>query len=251
MHFHVPKPLHGWREFAGEVGIIVIGILIALGAEQVVEAGHERRIAGETRRALTEELNSALTSLSMRQRAEGCIGKRLSDLHALMDRWGETGTFKTPTWVAQAPSLNVTLTRYDAAVSAGRLAQLPPREQFEMGSIASGLRAFGEGEDRERVVWSRLRALQSGPRALSSTDRTALRMELQDASELDYHARLLLRQLLPKAAEWGYRPDMREFQRIVRSIWKTGRYTPAICAAIDTPVEDANRLTGQVTPLPQ
>ena len=37
MHFHLPKPLHGWREFAGEVGIIVIGVLIALGAEQIVE----------------------------------------------------------------------------------------------------------------------------------------------------------------------------------------------------------------------
>ena len=40
MHFHLPKPLHGWREFAGEVGIIVIGVLIALGAEQVVETLH-------------------------------------------------------------------------------------------------------------------------------------------------------------------------------------------------------------------
>jgi hypothetical protein len=36
-HFHIPKPLHGWREFAGEVGIIVLGVLIALSAEQVVE----------------------------------------------------------------------------------------------------------------------------------------------------------------------------------------------------------------------
>jgi hypothetical protein len=35
-HFHIPKPLHGWREFAGEVGIIVLGVLIALGAEQLV-----------------------------------------------------------------------------------------------------------------------------------------------------------------------------------------------------------------------
>src|SRR5689334_14307015 len=42
MHFHLPKPLHGWREFAGEVGIIVIGVLIALGAEQVVERLHHR-----------------------------------------------------------------------------------------------------------------------------------------------------------------------------------------------------------------
>jgi len=42
MHFHVPKPLHGWREFAGEVRIIVLGVLIALGAEQRVESLHWR-----------------------------------------------------------------------------------------------------------------------------------------------------------------------------------------------------------------
>src|SRR3569833_2969230 len=42
MHFHLPKPLHGWREFVGEVGIIVTGVLIALGAEQAVEATHHR-----------------------------------------------------------------------------------------------------------------------------------------------------------------------------------------------------------------
>ena len=32
MHIHLPKPLHGWRAFVGEVGIIVLGVLIALGA---------------------------------------------------------------------------------------------------------------------------------------------------------------------------------------------------------------------------
>lgn len=35
MHIHLPKPLHGWREFLAEVGIIVLGVLIALGAEQL------------------------------------------------------------------------------------------------------------------------------------------------------------------------------------------------------------------------
>ena len=33
MHIHLPKPLHGWRAFLGEVGIIVLGVLIALAAE--------------------------------------------------------------------------------------------------------------------------------------------------------------------------------------------------------------------------
>ena len=38
MHVHLPKPLHGWRAFVGEVGIIVLGVLVALGFEQLVDA---------------------------------------------------------------------------------------------------------------------------------------------------------------------------------------------------------------------
>jgi hypothetical protein len=56
MHFHLPKPLHGWRAFVGEVGIIVVGVLIALGAEQVVEnLQWQQKIA-----ATTEELDGEL-----------------------------------------------------------------------------------------------------------------------------------------------------------------------------------------------
>src|SRR3954469_21289967 len=56
MHFHLPKPLHGWRAFVGEVGIIVVGVLIALGAEQVVESIHEREDIAQLRGALRGEL---------------------------------------------------------------------------------------------------------------------------------------------------------------------------------------------------
>ena len=38
MHFHLPKPLHGWRAFVGEVSIIVLGVLIALAAEQAAQS---------------------------------------------------------------------------------------------------------------------------------------------------------------------------------------------------------------------
>ena len=55
MHIHLPKPLHGWREFVGEVGIIVAGVLIALGAEQVVEAVHHRSQVHEATKKLRAE----------------------------------------------------------------------------------------------------------------------------------------------------------------------------------------------------
>lgn len=52
MHFHLPKPLHGWRAFAGEVGIIVLGVLIALGAEQLVTIFHERSTSIDARNSV-------------------------------------------------------------------------------------------------------------------------------------------------------------------------------------------------------
>jgi hypothetical protein len=36
MHFHLPKPLHGWRAFAGEVGIIAVAALILTPAAAAV-----------------------------------------------------------------------------------------------------------------------------------------------------------------------------------------------------------------------
>lgn len=40
MHIHKPKPLHGVREFLSEISVIVVGVLITLGLEQVVETWH-------------------------------------------------------------------------------------------------------------------------------------------------------------------------------------------------------------------
>jgi hypothetical protein len=56
MHFHLPKPLHGWRAFAGEVAIIVLGVLIALGAEQVVDDWQWHRKVEVVRKSLMGEL---------------------------------------------------------------------------------------------------------------------------------------------------------------------------------------------------
>jgi hypothetical protein len=56
MDIHLPKPLHGWREFIGEVGIIVLGVLIALGAEQVAEYFRQHAELREAEQAMTSEL---------------------------------------------------------------------------------------------------------------------------------------------------------------------------------------------------
>jgi hypothetical protein len=83
MHFRLPKPLHGWREFAGEVGIIVVGVLIALAAEQVVQMIHEREDVSQLRSALSGELADDRARWEDMRTADACVAQRLDAL----DRW--------------------------------------------------------------------------------------------------------------------------------------------------------------------
>lgn len=244
------KPPHGWRAVLWELGIVTVGVLIALGAQQAVDMVHNHRVAAETREAITQEINTNLANVQLRATAEPCIARRLAEVRTLIEQWGRTGDYQTPLWVAQAPTLTITLPHYDAAHSAGRLALLPRDEQYQIGRVIDDLRDFQQIQDSESEAWPDLRQLQSGADALSATDRTVIRQAVQRAAYQDYRVRLAIRQALPAAATYGFRPDMRRFHDIAKRIWKSGRYTPSICAAIDTPPAQANELTGQQVPLP-
>lgn len=60
MRIHLPKPLHGWRAFIGEVGVIVLGVLIALAAGQLVETIHHANQRAELREALDTDSRQAI-----------------------------------------------------------------------------------------------------------------------------------------------------------------------------------------------
>lgn len=241
-------PPHGWRAVWWELGIVTLGVLIALAAQQAVENLSERRVADQTRHAIRAEFNDNLTSIALRARAQPCIARRLHEVRQIVVAWGETGRFETPQWVAQAPSFSLAVPRYEAAASAGRLALLPSAEQYRLGAMAEGFADFARIQSDERHAWGRLRALQMGAEALSANDRTMILQALQDAATLDYEARLAVRQQLPFAKDAGYQPDFSEWRRTIGRIYTGGRFTPSICSAIDTPPDEANR--AQATPIP-
>lgn len=245
------RPAKGWRAFAGEVGVIVLGVLLALAAQQAAESFNQRREAADTRAALTNEIEETLAVLELRRIAQPCIDKRLTEVRALVDQWGRTGSYRTPTWVSQATWFAVGTQRFDAAQSAGRLALLPSEEQYRLGTIHDGLVAFRGIQLRETDLWGTLRMLQSGADTLSPSDRTAVRVALQDASTLNYLVKIRVGQTLEFAAANGLRPDMSRARQTMRLAWKDGKFAPTICLPIDTPPEVANRETGMLYELPE
>ncbi len=96
MHFHLPKPLHNWREFVGEVGIIVIGVLIALGGEQLVERWHWQQKVAETIEDLDGELRRNAVNAYDWLTIAPCVDARLAAIDAALTAARQTGRI-TPT----------------------------------------------------------------------------------------------------------------------------------------------------------
>lgn len=245
------EPPHGWRAVAWELVIVTVGVLLALGAQQVAESLNERREAAETRTTLTSEIEENLAILELRRAAQPCIDRRLKELRAIVNAWGRTGSFKTPRWVSQATWFAFDTARFDAAQSAGQLALLPSEEQYRFGLVVGGLRTFRDLQLRESQAWSTLRMLQSGPEVLSPSDRTAVRVALQDASTLNHFAQISVGQTVPQAASFGWRPDMTRVRERMQLAWKGGRFQPSVCISIDTPPEQAHREANLIYPLPE
>ena len=66
---HKSYPVRSWREFIKEIGIIVIGVLIALGAEQTAEALHWRHKVEEADGAMRLELPMSSVARARRPRS--------------------------------------------------------------------------------------------------------------------------------------------------------------------------------------
>lgn len=82
MDIHKPKPWNGWRELAKEVGTIVIGVLIALGAEQAVEAAHWSHSVHEAKASIHDELAMATVFAQERLARKACVDAYLDGLAA-------------------------------------------------------------------------------------------------------------------------------------------------------------------------
>ena len=79
MEIHKAKAVHGWRELLNEVGVIVIGVVIALTGEQAAEALHWRHTVHLTRESLSRDLSEDLSNAAD-LRAFGACDKAYLDL---------------------------------------------------------------------------------------------------------------------------------------------------------------------------
>src|SRR4051812_46589811 len=100
MDIHKPKPWRGWPEFTKEIGTIVVGVLIALAGEQLVETLHWNHVVHESRDALKADEKQMLQWGGQREAQAPCLAREFRQLADALDRAGETGKIEPLTYVA-------------------------------------------------------------------------------------------------------------------------------------------------------
>ena len=161
MHFHLPKPLHGWREFAGEVGIIVVGVLIALGAEQIVERWRWDQEVNEAQDDLRTELEGNLFNAQERVRLEPCIDRRLDQINEMIDH-PPAEPWKMLPCRNVAPIRVWSTSGWESAVADGAVAHMSRERRSQYANVYSFVRGLHAMVLEEFPVNVEFRMLEHG-----------------------------------------------------------------------------------------
>jgi hypothetical protein len=204
MRVKLPKPLRGWREFAGEVGVIVLGVLIALGAQQLVEDWQWRHETRATRDALGREAADNLAAALQRSRQQPCVEQRLKEIAAIFaaHKAGNPIQIRRPS--GRPVSYYGRTDTWQVEIASQSLSHMPLDEKLAFA------KAFGDYENLNNVLrleqdsWLRLNVLNA-PDQLEAGDWPPLRQAFAQAQSLSARLKIITEDILVSVT-LGQRP---------------------------------------------
>jgi hypothetical protein len=169
---HKSTPWRGWREFLREYVIIVVGVLTALGGEQIVARLHRDAEVAEARQALRLEIadNAATARFSIEN--ERCFSARLDQYVALA-----SGGPRPPP--LQTGGLLPYSTSAWAVVKTGAAALMPLKERMAYSRFYDLIDSTASVVERQRDVFLRL----GGYRARTVLDQADAQRILEDTNQ--------------------------------------------------------------------
>lgn len=234
MHFHLPKPLHGWREFVGEVGIIVIGVLIALGAEQVVETIHWRDQVRGGREALREDFTTILVNAGEREAEDQCIRDRLVYLRNILDAHGDR--LPPVGHVGSPPARPWYPASWDSLVASNVSAHMSRQDLLAFGGVAHQARLAEDTANTEIEDWAVIYTMVGPGRELGGGEAAQLRRAITDAAFQLNTMRLVAPQLARSIRDTGLltRSDQDQVKTQVAGVLR-GPNARSVCGPVPPP----------------
>ena len=181
MYFQLPKPLHGWRQFVGEVGVIVLGVLIAIALEQLVETIHWQGQVRDARGAIGDDMSQTNRAFAFRVAAHDCIAARLIKLNEIIERSARHQP--VPHLGEVMPDIGNALFQnaWQTSRASQTLAHFDRRKLRLYGSYYVGIDSVTSFYGHEVDALTVLRVLEGDPGRLGPSDISGLRVAVRQA----------------------------------------------------------------------
>jgi len=186
MEFHKPKPIHSWRDLFKEIGIIVMGVSIALAAEQMVEYFHWRNEVSIARKALQDEIISIDRFYIRRIGLAPCEAKQEQEAKTILDSLEYKGKAVPFTAFHHGAGTLLVDSEWQSERSAQVLTHFPRAELALMNRYYAILPSIVAWIEAESIAWSELSILQNPPARFEPPDIAKQRGQLDRAHRLNF-----------------------------------------------------------------
>lgn len=181
-----PKPWRDWRENVRELAIVVVGVFIALVAQQLADDWQWRQKTGSAIAAMRHELLwDDGPQIYQRAISHPCAVERLDAIRAAV----ETGKSRAEVW-RLIDSYGTGFVTYDsaahdAAVAADAFTHMSEAQTAPFANIYPSMPVFNRTAERETGHIAELRALKrsGGPLSAAEVDATLNRVEALRSDE--------------------------------------------------------------------
>ena len=194
MKIDLLKPMNGWRVFIGEVGIIVVGVMLALAAQEIAQILHWRREVAEARASLNAQLSESMFSSEERIKDSACYMRQLDRLDELIEINRPPQIYDTKIGALRLWSTSA----WDAAVASGAIAQMKPDERDQYANLFAFTAAMRDLNIKEFETSTGLGTLMRH-RKLTDVSRDRLAQEISRQKGLNSILALGARQWLEAA----------------------------------------------------
>lgn len=237
MHFHLPKPIHGWREFLGEVGIIVLGVMIALALDSIAEDLSWHRKVSEARQVIRYEVGHNLQLYKWRAETQGCVDRRLDELAGIVQSAGKTGRLPPLGAIYPPPTGTWPEGVWESQVSAETATHFPEIELASLARVYRFIEMTRQTGDRDMAAWRVLQTMVGPGRAIDAGEHGRLLQALVDARSANGSyavAQSSIQRILQQSRLGADFPEIDPRNPPVR-----GRSVNAICNPIGTKIPAA------------
>jgi hypothetical protein len=180
MELHAPHgSIRSVKDFLVHIGIVTVGVIIALGLSQLVEAYHRSRMAAETLEGFRREITFAETQVSEVLDAipawRSQIDTEIVKLSAMQDKSTDPAPIQYPETAFQI----IRKAAWETAVATQVLGDLPPDKVRGYELAYEELKEFVDAERTGVGYWYDLHGYGVNAGALNAEERHALIRELR------------------------------------------------------------------------